>query len=450
MNKNEHNIVGDTPDQTGIVELLRSMNLVGPVIAGLIIIVVFFGGFMGWAAFAPLGSAAIAPAIVIVETNRKTIQHLEGGIVDQIKVRDGDIVKAGQILVVLDSTQTKASLELVRGRQLASQALKARLEAEQAGKSAIVFPDVLLSERSNPNVAEAIVGQKNIFRARREALNGSKKILEQQIAQLFEEIKGLRGLIKSEQEQMRLISDEVTDVSGLVEKGFAPRPRLRKLQRDAAEIEGNFRRNQARIAQANQTIAEKKLEINELKISRMNDVVEQLREVQSERIDLIERYRAAEDILKRTVIRAPLGGTAVNLQVHTRGGVVAPGAPLIDIVPSDDRLIVEARVNPIDIDVVQIGLPAQVRITAFSQRTTKPIDGNVIAVSADSLTEERTGETYYLARIEIKDDLDKKLGGAQLYPGMNAEVMIVTGERTALEYFFKPITGSLNRAFRED
>ncbi len=450
MIKNAHGIVDDTPNQTGLVALLRSMNLGGPVISGLIIIAVFFGGFMGWAAFAPLGSAAIAPGIVIVETNRKTVQHLEGGIVDRIKVRDGDVVKAGQVMIVLDSTQMKASLELVRGRQLAAEALKARLEAEQAGKTEIVFPGFLLSERGNPNVAEAIAGQTSIFRARREALNGSKKILKQQIAQLSEEKKGLRGQIKSENEQLRLISDEVTDVRGLVKEGLAPRPRLRKLQRDAAEIEGSLRRNQARIAQVNQTIGQKRLEINKLQISQMKDVFEQLREVQSESLDLMERFRAAEDVLKRTVIRAPLGGTVVNLQVHTRGGVVAPGAPLIDIVPSGDRLIIEARVDPSDIDVVHIGLQEQVRFTAFSQRSTKPVDGTVIAVSADSLTDERTGETYYLARVEIKDDLEKNLGGAQLYPGMNAEVMIVTGERTALEYFFKPITSSLNRAFRED
>jgi len=436
--------------RSGLIALMREMGLSGPVLVGFAIIAVFFGGFMGWATLAPLGSAAIAQGTVSVETNRKTVQHLEGGIIGEIKVQDGSRVEAGQVLLTLDETQARAALEIVRGRQMAAEGLNARLLAERNGSPEIAFPDLLQTLRKDPNVGEIINGQISIFNARRDSLKGNFNILKQQIAQLAEEIKGLQGQIKSEKIQLQLIAGEISDISELVEKGLIPRPRLSRLQRDAAEIDGNLSQNRSRIAQAKQTIAETQLRISELKTERINEVVQELREVQSGLFDLAERERATADVLQRTVIRAPMGGTVVNLQVHTPGGVIPPGASLLDIVPSGDRLIVEARVDPSDIDVVHIGLPAQARFTAFSQRRTQPVNGTVTAVSADSLTDDRTGETYYLARIEIDDDLAGKLGGAELYPGMQAEVMIVTGEQTALEYFLKPLTSSLNRAFRED
>ena len=432
------------------VDSFKAMGLTMPIALGFGVIALFFGGFLGWAALAPLGSAAIAPGVVSVETNRKTIQHLEGGIIGAIKVKDGDYVKAGQVLVVLDEIQPRASLELVRVRQLASIALKARLVAERNDAKRISLPDELRARRKETKVAEIIDGQINIFNARRKAYAGQVAILNQQIKQLAEEIKGTQGQIESEKKQSTLIADEIKDVSGLVEKGLVPRRRLRALQRNAAEIEGNLSLNRSRIAQVRQTITETRLQISELTTAKINEVSQELRDVQADLFDLEERERAAKDVLNRTVIRAPLKGTVVNLQVHTLGGVIAPGAPLLDIVPSEDRLIVEARVSPSDIDIVQVGLLAQVRFTAFSQRQTQPVDATVTAVSADRLTDERTGEIFYLARIEIKDDLAEKLGANKLYPGMQAEVMIVTGERTALEYFLKPITSSLNRAFRED
>jgi HlyD family type I secretion membrane fusion protein len=323
------------------------------------------------------------------------------------------------------------------------------LTAEREERTEIVFSPRLLANKTEPVIVEAIKGQRSIFTARRKALAGQVSILNQQSAQILEEIKGLQGQIISEKEQQRLIADEISDISSLVEMGLATRPRLRKLERESAEIDGRLSQNAARIAQAKQAIAETRLKASELKTAQANEVVQELRAVQSELFDLAERRRATEDVMARTTVRAPIAGTIVDLLVHTRGGVITPGAPLMDIVPSADLLVVEARVSPNDIDIVHIGLPAQVRFSAFSQRSTQPVDGIVTALSADSLTDENTGETYYLARVKIKDDLTEKLGGAELYPGMQAEVMIVTGERTALEYFFKPLTSSLNRAFRE-
>ena len=416
---------------------------------GVAIVAVFFGGLGTWAALAPLDSAAIAPGTVKVDSNRKTIKHLEGGIVGEILVRDGDVVEAGQQLIRLDETRSLATLDLMKGKRIAAAALEARLKAERDGLPAIAFPKWLLDNRSYPTVAETLEGQVNIFRARRQAIEGKTAIQEQRIAQLAEEIKGLRGQIRAEDTQLDLIRTEATDLKILVDKGFARRPRLLALQRQQAEIEGSRSRNWAAIARAQQSIGETRIQISDLRTQMLNDVVLQLRETQAELFDLAERIRAAEDVLQRIDIRAPLAGTIVGLQVHTPGGVIGPGEPLMEIVPSGDRLVVEAQVDPNDIDVVHPGLAAQVRLSAFSTRSTVPIEGRVTSVSADRLADQRTGQPYYLVRIDLTGDVAKELDGAKLYPGMPAEVMIATGARTALEYIFKPISSSLNRAFRQ-
>ena len=429
---------------------IQSMGLKATLVTGFSVIFLFFVVFLGWAALAPLGSAAIAPGMVLVESNRKTIQHLEGGIVGEIKVQDGGQVKAGQVLIVLDKTQALASLELVRGRKVAAIAREARLIAERDDKDEIVFPAWLMDAASDSKVFETINGQNNIFEARRKAKAGQVAILKQRIAQYGEEIVGFKGQIKAEDYQLEIIADEIRDVGGLVEKGLARMPRLRALQRNSAEIEGSRSQNVARIAQTRQAIAEARLQINELTTSMLNEVAQELRDVQSQLFDLVEQERAAADILERTEIRAPMAGTIVNLQVHTQGGVIAPGGPLMDFVPAGERLVVEARADPGDIDSVHVGLPAQVRFPAFNQRNTAPVEGTVTRVSADSLTDERTGMTYFLARIRLDDDPKAKLEVSELHSGMQAEVMITTGERTALDYFLKPITRSFSRALREE
>jgi len=421
----------------------------GAILAGSAIIVLFFGVLGTWAALAPLESAAIASGTVSVDTNRKTIQHLEGGIVGAILVRDGDVVRRGQVLIRLDVTRPLATRDLLNGRRLAAQALEARLIAERDGRGEIEFPDTLVGQASERKVIETIAGQINIFRARQKAIAGQVKIQEQRIAQISEEIGGLKGQIRSEDMQERLIRSEIADVKVLLEKGLARKPRLLALQRRLAEIEGSRSRNRAAIARARQSIGETRTRISEIGTRLLNEVVAELREVQAELFDLAERIRAAEDVLGRTDIRAPLAGTVVSLQVHTLGGVIAPGAALMDIVPSGVKLVIEAKVDPIDIDVVHVGLEAQVRLTAFSLRNAKPVAGRVTSVSADRLIDERTGQAYYRARIELTEDPAKVFEGATLYPGMPAEVMIVTGSRSALGYIFNPISSSLNRAFRE-
>lgn len=420
-----------------------------PVTIGLGAILIFFGIFGGWAALAPLDSAAIAPGIVSVDTSRKTVQHLEGGIVDEILVRDGDQVSAGQILIRLEKTQPESTLDLLKARLITAASREGRLITERDGKKEIEFPAWFEDEGDRTQTSEAIISQKNILVARRNAIRGQTAILEQRIAQINEEIVGLRGEIDSQVRQLALIEEELVGVRELVEKQLTRKTRLLELERRAAVIEGEKSRNEARIARAGQQIGETQLQISELGTRMMNEVLVELRDVQSELSELTERIRAAKDVLRRTEIRATLDGTVVGLSVHTAGGVIGPGQALLDIVPSQDRLVIEARIDPSDIDVIQPGLPANIRLTAFNQRDLVPLAGTVTRVSADLLTDQRTGLGYYLARVEIDPGQTEVLDDLKLYPGMQAEVMIVTGRDTALNYLLKPIGRTLRRAFRE-
>lgn len=419
------------------------------VVAGMTVIGAFFGVLGGWAALAPLDSAAIAQGVVSVDTNRKTIQHLEGGIVRSIHVRDGDVVRKDQVLVTLDRTKAEATLDLLRGRRLATLALESRLIAERDGLSNIVFPPDLLEAQHRPQVAEAIGGQRKIFATRRESLVRQIAVLNQRKAQSNEEIRGLRGEIAAEDRQLELLEGEITDTDWLVKQGLARKPRLLELQRRQAEIQGARARNVAAIARAEQTITESELRVAELRSSQLSEVAQQLRQAQTDLFDLNEQTRAALDVLQRTEIRAPDAGTIVGLQMHTAGGVIAPGAAVMDIVPAGDMLIVDAQVDPADIDVVRVGLEARVRLTAYQQRNFEPLEGVVMSVSADRLVDPKSGVPYFRARIAIADDPVEVMKKTPLYPGMQAEVMIVTGARTMLSYIFKPLFDSFNRAFRE-
>ncbi len=421
-----------------------------PLCAGIAVVGVFLGVFGVWAATAPLKSGAIAPGTVKVEGNRKTIQHLEGGIVGEILVRDGETVEAGQVLLRLDQTQPRATLDLLRKKYWSDLALAARLKAERDGLESIEYPPELLDNAKTGNIIEILVAQEEILSARRAAIAGQTAILNQRIAQLHEEIGGLEEQIQSETRQISIIQQEIDDVGSLVEKGLAPKPRLLELQRQYADIEGNRGQNRAGIARAQQGIGEARIQIEELTTGMRNEVVSELREVQDRIYDSIERLRAAEDVLGRTEIKAPLAGIIVNMLVHTPGGVVGPGEPLMDIVPSGDRLLVEAQIDPADIDIVYPGLTTQVRLTALSQRNSVPLDGILEAISADHMTDEQTGAPYFLGRVTISGEELEKLDGAVLYPGMQTEVIIVTGERTPLDYLLKPLTSSFNRAMREE
>lgn len=429
--------------------LWRGMGVTTPMAVGAGIVGLFFGVFGAWAAFAPLESAAVARGVISVETQRKTIQHLEGGIVGEILVRDGDEVAADAILVVLDDTQARATLDLLRGRHRSARALEARLIAERDGAAEISFPDQI-RDSADADVAELVRAQRNIFTGRRQSIAGQVAIMQQRVAQIQQEIRGLEGQTAAQAEQLALTNEEIESNQKLVDEGLSGKTRLLELQRALAEVTGEHSQSLAAIARAQQNIEETRLEMADLRTNYINEAVQQLGVVQAELLDLGEQIRAAEDVLRRTVIRSPMAGTVVGMQVHTVGGVVAPGQALLDVVPKGDRLIVEAFVDPNDIDVVEVGLEAQVRLTALTQRNLAPLAGHVTTVSADRLTDQRTGASYFLARVELDDDPAEKLDGERLYPGMQAEVMIVTGARTTLDYLSRPLVDSFNRAFREN
>jgi HlyD family type I secretion membrane fusion protein len=424
-----------------------SLGIRLPVTIGLVVIMLFFGVLGLWSALAPLQSAAIAQGVLAVDSQRKTIQHLEGGIVEEIRVREGQRVSAGEVLVELDETQALARLDLLNGRLDAARAQEYRLRAERDGLDAIAFPTALTDRADNPDMSDIINGQQNIFAARRQSLDGQEAILERRIEQYGEEIKGLNGLFAAQEEQSRLTEDEIASNQVLVDQGLSGKSRLLELQRDLAQLLGSRSQNQAALARSRQNIDEARLQISDLKLNNLNEVVQELREVQTQIVDLNEQIRAAQDVLQRTVIRAAQDGTIVNLQIHTPGGVIAPGQTLMDIVPAGDAIIVEARINPVDIDIVEAGLSAHVRLTAYSSRNLQPVEGRVITVSADRLTDPYSGNPFYLARIEITGDLDS---GIELYPGMQAEVMVVTGARTLVDFLTLPIRESFNRALREE
>lgn len=418
--------------------------------AGTVTIVLFFGVFGLWSAIAPLSSAALAPGVVKVDTNRKTVQHLEGGIVQEIRVREGDRVKAGQVLITLDETQARASIDLLQGRRNAATAMQARLTAQRDRLDEVAYPLALLEKQTESNVAEIIAGQNSIFRTQQRSLAEQEALLGQRKSQLIEERRGLEGQVRSEREQLALVAEEIEGLEALVEKGFARKPRLLALKRRRAEIEEEIGQHRSAIAQTQQEILGSDLKVQELRTRYMDDTLQQLREVQQEVFDLNERVAANRDILKRITITAPQDGTIVGLQVHTIGGVIAPGAAVLDIVPSQEMLVVEAQVDPQDIDSVKKGLPASVRFGAFNMRDTPPVDGYVGAVSPDRFSDPQTGAVYFQARIILPEESLKALEGRELVSGMQADVMIITGERTALDYFLDPLLRSVDRSMREE
>lgn len=409
-----------------------------------------FGAGGYWMSTAQLGSAAIASGVIISKSERKSIQHLEGGIVSELLVAEGDKVSAGDVIIRLDSTSAQASLQLLKVRMVSATALENRLRAERDKADKITFDALILDNLDDPNVAEAMTGETNIFNARREAIQGQTAILNQKVAQLDEEIKGLNAQQNSEKRQAVLIKEEIDDQNILVKKGLARKSRSLALKRHLAELEGERGRFLASIARAKQQIAESKLSIIDLKNRLMSEVVSTLREVQSRIDDTDERLRAAEDVLYRTEIRAPQNGIVADLQFNTPGGVIRSGERIMDLVPHDDELIIEADLRPVDIDVVHVGQDAQVRLTAFNRRSTPPVDGKVIFVSPDRLINATSGLPYYKVLVEVLPESLAKLKDVVLYPGMGADAYIATGSRTAIDYLTSPILDSLDRVAIED
>jgi len=425
-------------------------NAVPYIMLGSIIVLVMFGGIGTWAAITPLSGAIIAPGVVTVYSKRKTVQHLEGGIVSEILVRDGDHVQQGQLLVRLDDTQVTASLRILDGQLNILRARAARLKAERDGDSEIRFPARLSDRRTDSEVADVIRGESELFRARRGALQGEVDILTERVSQLENEIAGLTAQRRSKVRQIQLIRDELVTLRELYEKGYASKTRLLTLERSAEALKGERGELVAQIARAKSTIGETKLQIIQIEKEFRQTVIEELHQDQSDVFDLEERRVAVADEAKRIEIRAPQNGIVVGLDVHTLGGIVSPGQPILDIVPEEDELVIEAQIAPHDIDKVRPGLVSTVRFSAFNLRSTPEITGKVFVASADRLFDNANGQHYYLAGVRIEKDELLKIKDLKLVPGMPAEVFVETGERTALSYLAKPLTDALTRTFREE
>lgn len=415
---------------------------------GYLILLATFGLFGSWAALAPLDSAALGPGVVMVKSYRKTVQHLEGGIVRELRVRDGDQVKAGDVLLRLDDTQARAELEMVRSQLIAARALEARLLAERDG---LETPAPLADlDPADPRVREAQDSEARIFQSRRTSLLGEVGILEKTVVQLEEQIRGFQAIVASKQELAASFEEEIGDLRALLAEGFVDKQRLREQERSLSRLRAEVAEHRSAIAQARLRIGEAQLQILQLKKTFASDVATQLGEVHTQVYDLHERLAAVQDRAERTLVRAPESGMVIGMTVHTLGGVVGAATPLLDIVPASEELVVEVQISPADIDRVAPGKLADIRFSAFKSSTTPVVEGRLVHVSADRLINEDSGLPYYLGRLELTEQGRQALGDLVLVPGMPAEVLINTGERTLLNYLLQPASNAFARSLIED
>lgn len=427
---------------------IRRLNLIG---LGAVAILVF--GVGGWAAVAQLSGAVIAPGFVVVESNVKKVQHPNGGIVGQIFVKEGSVVEEGQIVVRLDDTVPRANLGVIRSQLDELTARQARLVAERDNVETISFPDELTSRGGESQVAAAVTGEQKLFESRRQSRLGQRALLQERIAQINEEVRGLSSQRKAKESEIGLIGEELKGVSELFAKNLVSIMRYMALQRDKTKLEGEHGQLGADIARARGRISETELQIIQLEKDFITDVLKELRDIEGKVAELRERMIAAVDQLRRIDIRAPQSGTVLQLTVHTVGGVIGAAETIMLIVPQQDQLVVEARVAPVDIDQIVLGAPVQVRIQAGNQRTTPSVAGKVTHISAD-LTREaassgQPGQVYFLTRVSLNPESAKNLGELKLVPGMPAEALIETGVRTPLEFLLKPLQEQIARTFRE-
>lgn len=423
----------------------------GIALASIFTAALFFGGFGAWAFMAPLRSAVIAPGVVKVSGDRDIVQHLEGGLVDEILVKEGDRVKAGQPLLRLDHKRTQAEISIIRGQLLSQLALEARLAAEQAGDTSITVADGAVPELADRAQFESLLAaQSDVFSKRQESLSGEIAVLDDRIAQLAEEITGIEGEIVSQETQLALVRAELADVETLLAKNLVRKPRVLALQRAVASVEGMISVNRAEIARARQQISEAEERKLQARRRLVAEVTTQKQAVQDRIFELRQRLKAYLDVRERQEVKALRDGTVIDLQVRNSGVVIQAGQRLMEILPDNQDLIIEAQVKPADIDIVRNGLKARVRMTAFDMRRMPPLDGVVTQISADRLVDTTTNLPYFRAFIELDEASREKLDGQEILPGMSAEALIETGESTLATYLFGPIVNGLNRSLREN
>lgn len=421
------------------------------VLLGGAIIFLFFVCFGGWLTYAPLASAAIASGIVSPDSSRKAIQHLEGGIVREILVKDGDYVRTGTVLMRFDDTQARAQFQSMQLQHLRLRAIRTRLAALQSGTAELQFDaSIVAASKDDQDFAAFLKAQTDLFTTRRSASDGRREMLESQIEQINEQIAGLTAEAGGNKQQLELIDEELAGLLTLLKDGNALKSRVLQIQRARAEVSSKLAATKASLASAQQKISEVRIAIVNSDIEFRDKLADEHMRINSEIAQLEERLQAARDILSRTTVVSPVEGTVMGLRFKTTAGVVRPGEVIVQVVPAKDELVIDARIQPIDIRSVKAGQLAQVHLLPYQSRNLPIIEGRVLSVSADTITDERTNERYYEAKVVVEREAIAKIAPEiELSPGMPAEVLIVTGQRSALRYLLEPIERSFRVSFRQ-
>lgn len=440
----------ETPPPAEPTQRVR-WSAAGGMTLGALGLLILIGGFGGWAVFSRIAGAVVAPGQVEVEQHRQVVQHLDGGVVEKIAVREGQEVEAGDLLIGLDGTLLRTELAIVEGQYFEIMSRRGRLEAERADRPEITFQEELTDlAKERADVNEMMVGQKSLFDSRLETLRQSIDQLDKQAQQVGQQIEGIDAQLAAMDDQRRLINDELVDTKGLLDKGLAQAPRVRALEREAARLDGQLGELKATRARDETQITEIGINKLRLRAERRESAETELEELGYRELELAERRRGLTEQISRLDIRAPVSGIVHQLQVTTPRSVVRPAEPVMYIIPQDRPLVIGARIPPINIDEVSVGQEVVLRFSAFSSRTTPEIDGVLAQVSADAVVDEATQMQFYRAEVTLPDSERDKLGDLALIPGMPVEVYIQTGERSPLAYLLKPLTDYFVRAFREE
>ncbi|WP_439924647.1 HlyD family type I secretion periplasmic adaptor subunit [Nitrobacter sp. JJSN] len=442
-------MIGDQPWHADLPRSTRGLT-----VAGILVIAATVMGFGVWGGTAPIAGAVVASGVFVATGQNKTIQHLEGGMIRDIMVHEGDTVEAGQILVELDQTTSKAEMQRLFLRNARLTAVDARLQAQVREEAEVHFPPELTADSKDPQIRTIVSSQLLAFTAQRNNTNSEIAGIEDSIKALNERITGSKVQLEGVRRQIALVEEDIKTKEHLLAAGLVRKPDVLLLQRNQANLEGEVGRIMGDIGDSKERIARAVEQINGVRKTAIKTAVEQMHEIRGEMVDVRERMLSANGVLDRTTIRAPVKGVVVKLRFHTRGGVVEPGKPIMELLPLNEPLIIEARVRPQDIDSVKQGQEAMVRLTALSQRVTPMVSGDVIYLSADTVADEKksqqTGPSdIYVIRVRLHNSEVAAIHGFNPTPGMPAEVFVKTSERTFFQYIMKPIEDSMSRAFRE-
>lgn len=431
-------------DWTPADRSVRSHGIWGGAVLLLLVV-----GVGGWAAFTELSGAVVTSGVLVVESEVKKVQHPTGGVIGEIRVKDGDRVREGDVVIRLDETVTRANLSIVIKSLNEIAVRQARLEAERDGAESVIFPPELVAQQDQYELAGVIAGERRLFELRKSARAGQTAQLRERILQLQEEISGLSGQSASKRREIEFVNRELVGLRDLWDKKLVPINRVMMLEREAVRLDGDSNQYVASAAQARGKKAETELQIIQIDQDLRSEVAKELREIQGKSAELVERKVAAEDQLKRIDLRSPQNGNVHQLTVHTVGGVIGPSEPLMLIVPENDALTVEIRIAPQDIDQIRLGQSVNLRFSAFNQRTTPEIVGSLSRISADISQDQKTGISYYLGRVSLSQTELSKLASLKLLPGMPVEAFVRTEDRTVLSYLVKPLHDQIAKAFRE-